>query len=61
MANVVCQLERRRVGLEPYWLLPKVYGTLKWTEIALSKERSFDKFHNKAVTVLDLDSNSNQL
>ena len=60
MANVVNLLESRRLGIDPLWLLPTVYGSQKWTEIGLSKDKTFEKFHHKGVTALDLENSTDQ-
>lgn len=61
MANLVFLVDRRAQGLDPYWLLPKMYGTQKWTEITLSKNKGFERFHNKSITALDLETIANEL
>ncbi len=60
MANVVNLLESRRLGIDPIWLLPTVYGSHKWTEMSLSKDKAFEKFHYKSITSLDLETSTNQ-
>lgn len=51
-------LEGRRVGLEPVWLAPRVYGSSRMAALELSTEKEVDRAHYKGVNALDLDPSS---
>ena len=51
-------LNDREVGLDPPWLLPRVYGSQRFVGIELSSRREFVKGHKNGVTAMDVDRQS---
>ncbi|XP_064385790.1 DNA excision repair protein ERCC-8-like [Halichondria panicea] len=51
-------LNDREVGLDPPWLLPRVYGSQRFVDIELSSRREFVKGHKNGVTSMDIDRQS---
>jgi hypothetical protein len=48
-------LSARETGLDPPWLLPKLYSSQRFTRIELCGEREFSRGHRNGVKCLDLD------
>ena len=48
-------LDARQQGLDPPWLLPKVYSSQRLEQLQLSKEKEFVRSHQKAINSLDID------
>ena len=48
-------LTARECGLDPSWFLPRSYGSQRFSELELSKEKELGRFHSAAVNSLDLD------
>lgn len=53
-------LQERRTGISVDWLLPTVYATHKWTQLALSHNTNIQRTHDKGVTCLNLETNTNR-
>jgi len=51
-------LSARELGLDPPWLLPKVYGSQRFAQLGLTDEKEFAKAHKKGVNSLDVDRDS---
>ena len=54
-------LAARELGLDPPWLLPKVYGSQRFTQLGLSEQKEFAKAHKKGVNSVDVDRESGRL
>ena len=48
-------LSARECGLDPPWLLPRSYGSLRFSQLELSKEKEMARGHSSTVNSLDLD------
>ena len=48
-------LSARECGLDPPWLLPRSYGSHRFSRLELSKEKQLPRAHHATVNSLDLD------
>ena len=48
-------LSARECGLDPPWLLPRSYGSHRFSRLELSKEKELPRAHHVTVNSLDLD------
>ena len=48
-------LSARECGLDPPWLLPRSYGSHRFSRLELSKEKELPRAHHATVNSLDLD------
>ena len=51
-------LHDREIGLDPPWLLPKVYNSQRFIEIELSRQKKFASGHRNGVSSLNIDKQS---
>jgi DNA excision repair protein ERCC-8 len=54
-------LSARQYGLDPPWLLPRVYGSHRFSQLELSKEKELARAHTTAVNSMDLDCDGRYL
>lgn len=55
MADVLRLLAAREHGLDPPWVLPRLYGGQRFTRLELSREKECAPLHSRAVTALDIE------
>lgn len=48
-------LQAREEGLDPPWLLPRVYGSQRFINIELSSTKEFAQGHKRGVSSLDIE------
>ena len=49
-------LAARECGLDPPWLLPRIYGSHRFSELELSRSKEMARAHTRAVNSMDIDS-----
>lgn len=49
-------LAARECGLDPPWLLPRLYGSHRFSELELSRSKEMARAHTRAVNSMDIDS-----
>ena len=51
-------LQAREEGMDPPWLLPRVYSSQRFIEIELSRAKGFSQGHKRGVASIDIEQES---
>lgn len=55
MADVLRLLAAREHGLDPPWVLPRLYGGRMFAQLELSRVKDCARLHHRTVTALDVE------
>ena len=55
MADVLRLLAAREHGLDPPWVLPRLYGGRMFAQLELSRVKDCARLHHRPVTALDVE------
>ena len=53
--SILQLLSAREYGLDPPWLLPRLYGSHRFSQLELSREKELAKVYHSPVTSIDID------